>query len=331
MRLRHIEVFHAIMRTGSLSKAAQLLCVSQPAVSKVLAHAEQNLGIRLFSRAHGRLLPTREAELLFGETQKLQSNLERIRALARNLALQPEGQLRVGCLPSLGLSLIPQAVKAFRDDYPRVALKIQTLHTDALLNALLTRDLDVAVAIDPPARPGITSAELGRTAVVSVGPPDDDAPDAPLSLHAFMEGESIGIGTEDPLGDAIGNALEAFGEDRVTMVEAHTWYVARPRAARRVDGARAGRAGHDPADRAGAVGWRVRAVARWRARLACGCDVRRRAARAIRRAVRQAALDARAGCAEAAGALNDTRPAPLTQGYGAVHLFTCRGRFGRQD
>lgn len=234
MRLRHIEVFHAIMRTGSLSKAAQLLCVSQPAVSKVLAHAEQNLGIRLFSRAHGRLLPTREAELLFGETQKLQSSLERIRALARNLALQPEGQLRVGCLPSLGLSLIPQAVKAFRDDYPRVALKIQTLHTDALLNALLTRDLDVAVAIDPPARPGITSAELGRTAVVSVGPPDDDAPDAPLSLHAFMEGESIGIGTEDPLGDAIGNALEAFGEDRVTMVEAHTWYVARALAARGV-------------------------------------------------------------------------------------------------
>lgn len=234
MRLRHIEVFHAIMRTGSLSKAAQLLCVSQPAVSKALAHAEQNLGIRLFSRAHGRLLPTREAELLFGETQKLQSSLERIRALARNLALQPEGQLRVGCLPSLGLSLIPQAVKAFRDDYPRVALKIQTLHTDALLNALLTRDLDVAVAIDPPARPGITSAELGRTAVVSVGPPDDDAPDAPLSLHAFMEGESIGIGTEDPLGDAIGNALEAFGEDRVTMVEAHTWYVARALAARGV-------------------------------------------------------------------------------------------------
>lgn len=219
MRLRHIEVFHAIMRTGSLSKAAQLLCVSQPAVSKVLAHAEQNLGIRLFSRAHGRLLPTREAELLFGETQKLQSNLERIRALARNLALQPEGQLRVGCLPSLGLSLIPQAVKAFRDDYPRVALKIQTLHTDALLNALLTRDLDVAVAIDPPARPGITSAELGRTAVVSVGPPDDDAPDAPLSLHAFMEGESIGIGTEDPLGDAIGNALAARGVGRVLLDE----------------------------------------------------------------------------------------------------------------
>ncbi|WP_324658384.1 LysR family transcriptional regulator [Burkholderia thailandensis] len=234
MRLRHIEVFHAIMRTGSLSKAAQLLCVSQPAVSKVLAHAEQNLGIRLFSRAHGRLLPTREAELLFGETQKLQSSLERIRTLARNLALRPEGHLRVGCLPSLGLSLIPQAVKAFRDDYPRVALKIQTLHTEALLNALLTRDLDVAVAIDPPARPGITSAELGRTAVVSVGPPDDGAQGAPLSLHEFMEGESIGIGTEDPLGDAIGNALEAFGEDRVTMVEAHTWYVARALAARGV-------------------------------------------------------------------------------------------------
>ena len=114
MRLRHIEVFHAIMRTGSLSKAAELLCVSQPAVSKVLAHAERSAGLTLFNRVHGRLQPTREAELLFSETQKLQANLDSIRDLARNLALQPEGHLRIGCLPSLGLSLIPPAVEAFR-------------------------------------------------------------------------------------------------------------------------------------------------------------------------------------------------------------------------
>ena len=109
MRLRHIEVFHAIMRTGSLSKAAELLCVSQPAVSKVLAHAERSAGLTLFNRVHGRLQPTREAELLFSETQKLQTNLDSIRDLARNLARQPEGHLRIGCLPSLGLSLIPPA------------------------------------------------------------------------------------------------------------------------------------------------------------------------------------------------------------------------------
>ncbi|ACC73816.1 LysR family transcriptional regulator [Paraburkholderia phymatum] len=236
MRLRHIEVFHAVMRTGSLSKAAELLCVSQPAVSKVLAHAERSAGLMLFNRVHGRLQPTREAELLFSETQKLQANLDSIRDLARNLALQPEGHLRIGCLPSLGLSVIPSAVEAFRVAYPRVSMRIQTRHTEELLNALLTRELDLAVALSPPARPGIASVELGRTPVVCVGPPADDREDTddqPTTLQAVVEGDWISIGDADPLGEMIGNALEALGLDgRAPSVEAHTWHVARALAAR---------------------------------------------------------------------------------------------------
>ena len=232
MRLRHIEVFHAIMRTGSLSKAAELLCVSQPAVSKVLAHAERSVGLSLFNRVHGRLQPTREAELLFSETQKLQSNLDSIRDLARNLALQPQGHLRIGCLPSLGLSLIPPAVEAFRAAYPRVSLRIQTRHTEELMNALLTRDLDLAVALNPPARPGIESIELGRTPVVCVGPRDETARQ-PVTLQEFVADDWISIGKVDPLGELIGHALDALGlDDRLPAVEAQTWHVARALAAR---------------------------------------------------------------------------------------------------
>lgn len=232
MRLRHIEVFHAIMRTGSLSKAAELLCVSQPAVSKVLAHAERSVGLSLFNRVHGRLQPTREAELLFSETQKLQSNLDSIRDLARNLALQPQGHLRIGCLPSLGLSLIPPAVEAFRAAYPRVSLRIQTRHTEELMNALLTRDLDLAVALNPPARPGIESIELGRTPVVCVGPRDETARQQ-VTLQEFVADDWISIGKVDPLGELIGHALDALGlDDRLPAVEAQTWHVARALAAR---------------------------------------------------------------------------------------------------
>jgi len=236
MRLRHIEVFHAIMRTGSLSKAAELLCVSQPAVSKVLAHAERSVGLSLFNRVHGRLQPTREAELLFSETQKLQSNLDSIRDLARNLALQPQGHLRIGCLPSLGLSLIPPAVEAFRAAYPRVSLRIQTRHTEELMNALLTRDLDLAVALNPPARPGIESVELGRTPVVCVGPRDDEAEKRAVTLQEFVAGDWISIGKVDPLGELIGHALDTLDtsglDDRLPAVEAQTWHVARALAAR---------------------------------------------------------------------------------------------------
>ena len=53
MRLRHIEIFHAIYTTGSITNAAKLLHVSQPSVSKVLSHAEYQLGFKLFERIKG--------------------------------------------------------------------------------------------------------------------------------------------------------------------------------------------------------------------------------------------------------------------------------------
>lgn len=64
MRLRHIEVFNAVMLTGSVSAAARLMNVTQPAVSRILAHAELQLGFALFHRLKGRLVPTTEAQTL---------------------------------------------------------------------------------------------------------------------------------------------------------------------------------------------------------------------------------------------------------------------------
>ncbi|NBO76272.1 MAG: LysR family transcriptional regulator, partial [Betaproteobacteria bacterium] len=75
MRLRHLEVFHAVMRAGTVSGAARLLHISQPAVSKVLQHAEAQLGLALFERVHGKFHPTPEARRLFAEVDKLHAEL----------------------------------------------------------------------------------------------------------------------------------------------------------------------------------------------------------------------------------------------------------------
>ena len=85
MRLRHIEVFHAVMQAGTISGAAQLLHVSQPAVTKVVQHCEQQLDIPLFNRVRGKFYPTPEAERLFIEVDKLNRDLHAIRRLAANL------------------------------------------------------------------------------------------------------------------------------------------------------------------------------------------------------------------------------------------------------
>ena len=65
MNFRHLEVFYAVMINGTVTAAARQLGVSQPSVTTTLKQAEANLGIQLFNRESGRLIPTEEASVLF--------------------------------------------------------------------------------------------------------------------------------------------------------------------------------------------------------------------------------------------------------------------------
>ena len=118
MRLRHIEVFHAIYTTGSVTQAAQILHISQPAVSKSLAHAEQQLGFALFTRDKNKLIPTAEAQALFPEIEHLYRQLHSVKTLADNLQRHDEGMIDVAITPALGFDVIPQAIARFNDRYP---------------------------------------------------------------------------------------------------------------------------------------------------------------------------------------------------------------------
>ena len=65
MRARQLEVFTAMMKAGTVTAAAQMLNISQPALSQILIHTEDNLGFLLFNREKGRLFPTPEALELY--------------------------------------------------------------------------------------------------------------------------------------------------------------------------------------------------------------------------------------------------------------------------
>ena len=86
MSLRQIEVFRAIMMTGSISEAARSLYVAQPSVSRVLQVTESRLGFLLFERMRGRLYPTPEAKRIFEEVLRAYEGIERVESLVRSLA-----------------------------------------------------------------------------------------------------------------------------------------------------------------------------------------------------------------------------------------------------
>jgi len=109
-KLRQMEVFRAVMLTGSINAAAKMLYVSQPAVSKLVAHTETTLGLRLFERAKGRLIPTAEAQALFREVEQVYQSALRVDEFARALALGPASLLRVACSPSLATAIVAPAI-----------------------------------------------------------------------------------------------------------------------------------------------------------------------------------------------------------------------------
>ncbi|RYF05821.1 MAG: hypothetical protein EOO40_09980, partial [Deltaproteobacteria bacterium] len=123
-------------------------------------------------------LLTREAEQLYGQTQPLFAQAEQVRRLARHLKQNPDGQLRTGCLPSLGLGLIPGAVRAFRARFPAVRLDVLTGNGDELLERLLARELDLVVCFDLPERPALTRLPLGDIRVVHLAPATQDTEQA---------------------------------------------------------------------------------------------------------------------------------------------------------
>ena len=87
MRARQLEVFTAVMRAGTVTEAARLLNISQPALSQVLRHTEDDLGFALFTREKGRLKPTPEAQELYPEAERLFGELEGLRRKTADLRL----------------------------------------------------------------------------------------------------------------------------------------------------------------------------------------------------------------------------------------------------
>ena len=109
MRLRHVEVFHAVYSSGSITAAAKILSVTQPSISKVLAHAEQDLGYALFERVRGTLIPTPEAHRLFNNVATVYQDMEQLRRLARNLRSSARRWASICCRPQSPRSCTPTA------------------------------------------------------------------------------------------------------------------------------------------------------------------------------------------------------------------------------
>ena len=220
LNLRQIEVFRAVMITGSISGASQLLFVSQPAVSRLLSHTESRVGFALFERIKGRLYATPEAKKLFREVKQVYAGVQRVNELARELGEHREGILNVVSSPSIGQMVIPQVMAAFRHAHPQVKLGFQFLGYAPLVERLLNHQADLGVTILPVEHPNLESTPLGSGRLVCICPYNH-----PLSRRATLTAADllayplIAYDRSSPFGLLVNGLFEAAGETYRTAIE----------------------------------------------------------------------------------------------------------------
>ncbi|HYG25509.1 MAG TPA: LysR family transcriptional regulator, partial [Caulobacteraceae bacterium] len=228
MRLRHIEVFHAVYANGSISSAARALNVSQPSVSKVLKHAEDQLGFRLFRRVKGRLAPTDEAHALFREVKEVFERLDSLKQAARNLRTRQGGHIRAAVLPALGLGVAPAAVARFRSEHPTVTFDFRTLHYDEVLRALYEHEVDMALAYDAIQHPRLTSFQIGSGELMMLFKKGEFGaePPARIDLAELQKRNYIGSGATGPVSDIFAAEVERRDLVITEPITVSTFYMA---------------------------------------------------------------------------------------------------------
>lgn len=230
MRLRHIEIFQAILQTGSVTGAASLLNVSQPAASKALQHAESQLGFTLFKRVRGQLLATPEARTLEQSTARVFEELQRARRLADGLRQQSARSLRVVATPSLAQSLLPKVIPRWMKRFPQVPYELATHHTPELVESLLLHESDLALTLQDPKHAGLHMRTLAQGQMVVIAPPGHwpaHRLDEPLDIQELGGEPLLALDTRDALGSLLDHHLGEAPQPPRIVARVQTWLLAR--------------------------------------------------------------------------------------------------------
>jgi DNA-binding transcriptional LysR family regulator len=174
MRARQLEVFTAVMRAGSVTAAARLLNISQPALSQILLHTEDALGFALFERTKGRLRPTPEALEIFPEAERLFAGLEALRRKTADLRHGRAGLVRIAASVPPSMSIVPTALAEFRARHPEIRLRAHIGPIATLVQMLRDGDVSLALAMDDQLAPDIAVEVLGEVPMICLLPEGHD-------------------------------------------------------------------------------------------------------------------------------------------------------------
>jgi DNA-binding transcriptional LysR family regulator len=203
-KLRHMEVFRAVMLTGSISGAAKMLYVSQPAVSKLITYIESRLSFRLFDRVNNRLIATAEAHTLYREVERVYQAALAVNECALSLAATPSSELRLCCSASLSTVVVPGALAELKRQAPSMKIVWQAALISEMPTQILGKKVDLSISALPVIHDHLYSLPFMRGQMVCVLPPGHRLADEPyVSLDQLSREPLMLFRKDGPFGSMI--------------------------------------------------------------------------------------------------------------------------------
>lgn len=184
LNLKQLDAFRAVMITGSTAEAAVRLSISQPAVSRSLQNFEASVDYKLFDRKNGRLVPTREAEALFEELDRLYSSFEHFSSVMRNMRPSGDGHMQIVASTPMAQRFLPDVFAAFQAEYPNVSISLRIVVKRETKKWLESQQFDLALLSLPIDYPASHTQHLASVDAVCIVP----------ARHPLAERETIHAG-----------------------------------------------------------------------------------------------------------------------------------------
>lgn len=155
MRFRQLEIYYAIMRTGSVTKAAEFLKVSQPTVSAIIKNLEDRLRLDLFVRRGGKLVPTPAAEAIFADVCEIVERIAGVEETLRSYAGGADASIRLAAPIQLVQTFLNDAVSELMSHHPRARIELQVLVSREVIARVRDRRVDLGLSYEMPQAGGV--------------------------------------------------------------------------------------------------------------------------------------------------------------------------------
>lgn len=213
--IRQIEAFNAVMKSGSVTRAADSLFISQPAVTKLIKSFEDSCGFPLFNRTSSRLQPLAEAHRLYLETDKLITGVARIENLASSIRNLERGEVSIVAYPAMALRFLPNVMAAFLKKKPDVQVSIDTRNSKQIFESMLTGTADAGLSLVPTRHNGLDCRLFNESDMVCALPPGHRLCEKTVvDLRELVDEPFIALGHHDLSSE---NTQEALAQAGITI------------------------------------------------------------------------------------------------------------------